>query len=413
MSIRNFNETPEKSMLNRVITNPKAVDNSNEFTSDGLFSRSIFGDMSNIIEYRCDCNTLTGRYREGIKCGECNTRVIKRDLMVDNEGFIELSTYVIHPVLLRYLRRLIGPKRLTDILTYNNEYDIDGNIDKAPPLKYPYVGIGYVRFREHAKEIIKTIMERRKTNEKAGLFVLANFDSLFTNIIPVTNARLRPAMLIGDEFSFDVVNTHYSNLISSSNMIDSLTNAEDNITIFERLTAKCQDAVNLIYTYTIDAISGKGGAIRGSLLGNRLNFSSRMVITPLGANSRIDDIEIPYIVAVELFKPVIVRKLSILKDISLTSAEDYWRGKLSVIDTTIYKILEEIVEKESVRILSNRNPTIAVGSMLSLRLAGIKQNYNDSTASIHNLILKPLGGDYDGENLPSLNFFNCLEYLNS
>jgi hypothetical protein len=58
--------------------------------------------------------------------------------------------------------------------------------------------------------------------------------------------------------------------------------------------------------------------------------------------------------------------------------------------------MADIIKSDNIGIVINRNPTIAVGSMLYLKIKEIKKDINDLTASISNLILTPLNGDYDG-----------------
>ena len=61
--------------------------------------------------------------------------------------------------------------------------------------------------------------------------------------------------------------------------------------------------------------------------------------------------------------------------------------------------MENIIKLPNIRLICNRNPTIAIGSMLLLRIRKIKKNVNDMTASIHNLTLASLAGDFDGDVL--------------
>jgi DNA-directed RNA polymerase subunit beta' len=124
-----------------------------------------------------------------------------------------------------------------------------------------------------------------------------------------------------------------------------------------------------------------------------------MVITPLGSEYTMDDCMLPYKASVELFKPLIIRKLAKLKGISSVKAEAIWLQAVLKFSPVVYKIMADIIKKPNVNILINRNPTIAIGSILLLRIAGIKKDVDDLTTSIHNLILSPLSADYDGDVL--------------
>jgi len=61
----------------------------------------------------------------------------------------------------------------------------------------------------------------------------------------------------------------------------------------------------------------------------------------------------------------------------------------------IYMIMKKMIQDEEIGILLNRNPTISYGSILYLKVAGIKHDYEDLTMSVHNSILSLLAGDYD------------------
>ena len=62
-------------------------------------------------------------------------------------------------------------------------------------------------------------------------------------------------------------------------------------------------------------------------------------------------------------------------------------------------IMKKMIIEEDIAILLNRNPTISYGSIIYLKVAGIKHDYDDLTMSIHNGILSLLAGDYDGDVL--------------
>ena len=92
----------------------------------------------------------------------------------------------------------------------------------------------------------------------------------------------------------------------------------------------------------------------------------------------------------------IVKKI---KKISFIEAEKVWYKATLDMDDEIYLIMKKMILEEDVGILLNRNPTISYGSILYLRVAGIKHNYDDLTMSLHNGILSLLAGDYDGDVL--------------
>lgn len=100
---------------------------------------------------------------------------------------------------------------------------------------------------------------------------------------------------------------------------------------------------------------------------NRMNFTSRMVITPLDWSYSIDDVVLPYHTAIELLKPQIIRRVCKIKKVSLITANEIWDEAALTFDPVIYKIMCELINDENIGILINRNPTI-VGCDFGLKI---------------------------------------------
>jgi hypothetical protein len=152
-------------------------------------------------------------------------------------------------------------------------------------------------------------------------------------------------------------------------------------------------------TKIMDNIKSKSGLIRNQIMGTRVNFSARNIISPAKAGYKVDEIVLPYLTFLYLYKLEIVNIVSRIKGISLFEAEEVWHKASLKVDQEVYKVMKKIITDEEIGILLNRNPTISYGSMLYLRVAGIKDDYEDWTMSIHNGILSLLAGDYDGDVL--------------
>jgi DNA-directed RNA polymerase beta' subunit len=164
--------------------------------------------------------------------------------------------------------------------------------------------------------------------------------------------------------------------------------------------------VNELFDTIIDTLSNKEGYIRGSLMGCRLNWSSRNVITPLSGKYGMNDCVMPYATAIELMRPLIIRKLQKVKKVSISQAHKMWFDATLTYNKLVHTIMKELAAQDNIRILLNRNPTISVGSILQLRIADIKGDMNDMTLSISNLILPSISGDYDGDVLNIVMLFS-------
>jgi DNA-directed RNA polymerase beta' subunit len=108
----------------------------------------------------------------------------------------------------------------------------------------------------------------------------------------------------------------------------------------------------------IKELNNKEGCIRNNILGSRLNFTSRAVITPLSGEYGIDDIVIPYLMGMELLKPVLLNKIKKLKNVSLFKANKLWFNATLKFDNLFYNIMCDIIKKDNIKLLLNRNPTI-------------------------------------------------------
>lgn len=396
----------EEADVTRLVSNPKPVDQDFEtFTEDGIFSTGIFGKLGGSEDWACKCNNpqLFGEFNEGVLCPRCNTRVSFQGASLEREGWIDLVHLHIHPLFYRYMRKVIGPQALEKILHYKGDIHVGGELLDVE-LSYPYHGIGMEPFIQNFSQILDDYM-RKKTYanpeavERAYNFIKKHEDLIFIQYFPIINSKLRPAIVINGEYSFDAINTPYNGILQNTRILSKLTSAERNPLNVYQLCFKNQQLINSIYEQIITVTTTHDGYIRGTALGNRLNFTSRMVITPLGGDSDMDEVHIPYVSAVELFKPQIIRKLAILKRITLTHANELWFKATLAVDKQVLSIMNALIKEQNINMLINRNPTIGVGSIMLLRISGIKEDYSDHTASIHNLILSPLGADYDGDVL--------------
>ena len=108
-------------------------------------------------------------------------------------------------------------------------------------------------------------------------------------------------------------------------------------------------------------------------------------------------VSLPYLTFLYLYKFEIINIISKIRGIIFTEAQEVWYRATLSLDEQIYSIMKKMITDEEIGLLINRNPTISYGSMLYLKVAGIKHVYDDMTMSVHNSILSLLAGDYDGD----------------
>lgn len=396
---RNLNKEVK---LKNLVTNPNPLENDSvTYSSNGVFSQAIFGNMSTGNDWSCTCGEKQTNFCSGVLCEICNTRVEYKGLMLQREGWVYLVEPLIHPLFFSYIRRIVGGTTLNKIIGYKSDITVDGTLIDSE-ISPPYHNIGIQRFIHNYKEILGYFNNKsKKSKQKEFDFVVEHEEYLFVSYFPIINSRLRPAVVINGEFSFDKINNNYNFLIQNSQYLDSLSLMEKNDLNILPLMYKSQIALNDIFTTIIENLSAKEGYIRNTIFGSRLNFTSRMVITPLPIGYDIDDVILPYSTALEFLKPQIIRRITELKKCNYSYANSIYFNATLNFSRFVFSIANTIIKEnpETFSIMINRNPTINIGSILNLKVRGIKEDIYDLTASIHNLILVPLNGDYDGDVL--------------
>ena len=389
-----------------VITNPIAVNKKDRtFTPDGIFSEKVFGKlMSSGRDYSCECGDMQGSFFKGMFCVKCDTAVSRRDSMFSKRGWIDLGEYsIIHPMIYQYLVKAFKKDNLVQILAGKHKYDSDGimmeNDTRRTSSKYHCIGMQ--KFKENFDEIFDYF--RNTSNDVTEPFfnIIEEHRSLiFSSKIPIFNHILRPAIMQRDLFSFDEVNNIFNLVINFNKQLQELTTEERTPVRIDALLWNIQEKVNEIMEDVLTKLSGKFGYLRTKLLGTRINFSARSVITPLSSGHDLDEIHVPYLTFLELFRFQIISTIANTHKISLLEADERWARAQSKRDDFIFNLCEEMIRRQNGwPCLLNRNPSIAFGSILLVRITKIKDNLDDYTFSLNNNILRLIGGDYDGDEV--------------
>lgn len=389
-----------------------------KFADDSLFSKRIFGDMDSLEEYSCECGKTHGKFYEGKVCDKCGDTVKFVGLNINKNGWIDLSLakyengvvveegngfHIIEYIAYSQLEKIIGREHLRNIIHSRNTITITGDVDdsevvaireEAPENKYYFLGIE--KFYEMYNEVLDyyyTLGNRH--NEKLYDF-LKDRDEVFTDKIPVISIILRPAMRTADGLKLDEINIRYQNILKNLEMLRD----PNMLPIVRDTTIEMIQAEYMLLSEDImENIKSKAGVIRNQICGTRINFSARNIISPAKAGYKIDEIVLPYLTFLELYRFEIINILKTTEGCSFKEAENEWFKAKLKFNEKVYKIMQKIIKDNEIGVLLNRNPTISYGSILYLRVAGVKKDYADITMSISNLILTPLAGDYDGDVL--------------
>jgi DNA-directed RNA polymerase beta' subunit len=410
-SIKKFNQdnvvtsSEIYSRKNELILEDGMFKEGKSFEDKGLFSKRIFGNLNSDDEFSCDCGKFTGKLYEGLSCDKCNTEVKVIQANIDKIGWIDLKEfYVIKYISYSLLEKIIGRDNLKNIIHLPNKITMQGDVDEkeikevqslSEEHKYWHIGIN--EFKGKYKEVLKYYFDLHDQKERKIYEFLEDEDDVFTSKIPVISIVLRPAMRTADGLKLDELNNVYINILKNVEILEDKINLTE---IIKDITVELIQAEYFqLSSKIMDNIKSKGGLIRNQIMGTRINFSARNIISPAKAGYKIDEVVLPYLTFLNLFKLEIINILSKIKGVNFFEAEEIWHKASLRVDEEIYMIMKKMIVDEEVGILLNRNPTISYGSMLYLKIAGIKNEYEDLTMSIHNGILTLLAGDYDGDVL--------------
>ena len=390
-----------------------------KFNDHSIFSPKIFGDLDAEAEYSCACGHLVGRFYEDTVCDRCETPVRFNGLSVDRFGWIDLSLNVynedgdvvvegkgikiIKYVAYQFLEKLIGQENLKKIIETKNILDINGEIDNKaleelrsehPKMKYWYYGIS--KFYKHYNEILDYYYDLNQRKDEDTYNYLKYKDLVFIDKIPIISPIMRPVRRTSDGLQLSGINIHYQNIlkelqiIADPNTIDIVRDA-----FIEQIQADyfqlCVDSIT--------AIQGKEGLIKEHMCGTRINFSARNIIAPPESHIKMNEVALPYLTFLELWRFELINILSNMEGISLPEADNILYKASIEFNEKIWSLMNYICKNEEIYILFNRNPSINYGSVLCLRVVEVKKNINDVTATASNLICPLLNSDYDGDVL--------------
>jgi DNA-directed RNA polymerase beta' subunit len=355
--------------------------------------------------YSCKCKELKGRVYEGEVCKICGTEVKFRDVNLKIVGWIKLSDYyVIQPLFYKMLKSIIGDKMLTEIIEYDKEITLDGNVI-AKKGKNPFKGIGLIEFKERFEEILDYFRDKKKNKLDIIEEVMRDKNKVFASCIPVYSSVLRPVSFRGENFFFNSFDKKYESIFSLSRLLHD----EARLNTRQRkkkdklgestILSSVQKKVNDLWQLVFNQVNQKDGHIRYQLLGGRINFSARNVIIP-DPTLRADEIRLGYLTFLELYKYEIIAHLSKMERITHNQAYEEWYKATINFDSKIYEVMMYLVKKWKPKMLVDRNPTINYGSMILMTVVDIKKQYDeDYTMSIPIHVLTVLNADFDGDVL--------------
>src|SRR5574344_2143621 len=412
---------------------------------DGLFCERILGPTT---EWECYCGKFKSIRYKGVICDRCGVEVTHFKVRRERTGHIELAAPVSHIWYYRSVPSRMGllldlqVAALRSVLYYEKYIVIDpGDTDlkKMQLLSEDEFTEAQERYGQSfsagmGAEAIKTLLENLNLDELAAelrakmiekgaksdkrllkrIEIVENFRAsgnkaswMILDVVPVIPPDLRPMVqLDGGRFATSDLNDLYRRVINRNNRLKRLQQLSAPDIIIRNEKRMLQEAVDALFDNSkrkrvvkgasnrplksiSDMLKGKQGRFRQNLLGKRVDYSGRSVIV-VGPELRLHQCGLPSKMALELYKPFIMKKL-----IQNGTVSNIKKAKSLVEDETneVWSILDDVVREHPVML--NRAPTLH-----RLGIQAFEPVLVDGKAiKLHPLVCHAYNADFDGDQM--------------
>ena len=413
---------------------------------DGLFCEKIFGPTK---DWECSCGKYKRIRYKGIVCDRCGVEVTRAKVRRERMGHIELAAPVSHVWYFKGIPSRMGlvldmsPRSLEEVIYFASYVVIDAGEVSALSDKQLLTEREYREYRAkygnkfHAmmgaeaikqlldrvdldaevaalKEELKSAQGQRRTRAIRRLDILDAFRTSGNNpswmvmdVVPVIPPDLRPMVqLEGGRFATSDLNDLYRRVINRNNRLKRLLDLNAPNIIVQNEKRMLQEAVDALIdngrrgrpvtgpgNRPLKSLShmlkGKQGRLRQNLLGKRVDYSGRSVIV-VGPNLKMYQCGLPKEMAIELFKPFVMKELVARE---LASNVKSAKRKIERQDDDVWAVLAEVIREHPV--LLNRAPTLH-----RLGIQAFEPTLVEGRAiRLHPLVCEAYNADFDGDQM--------------
>ncbi|MGC9423408.1 MULTISPECIES: DNA-directed RNA polymerase subunit beta' [unclassified Vibrio] len=413
---------------------------------DGLFCARIFGPVK---DYECLCGKYKRLKHRGVICEKCGVEVTQTKVRRDRMGHIELASPVAHIWFLKSLPSRIGllmdmPLRDIERVLYFEMYVVtepgmtdlergqmlteEEYLDRleewgdeftakmgAEAIKDLLSSMDLQVETEQMREELETTnseTKRKKVTKRLKLVeaFLASGNKpewMILTVLPVLPPDLRPLVpLDGGRFATSDLNDLYRRVINRNNRLKRLLELAAPDIIVRNEKRMLQESVDALLDNgrrgraitgsnkrplksLADMIKGKQGRFRQNLLGKRVDYSGRSVIT-VGPYLRLHQCGLPKKMALELFKPFIYSKLETR---GLATTIKAAKKMVEREEAVVWDILDEVIREHPV--LLNRAPTLHRLGIQAFEPVLIE----GKAIQLHPLVCAAYNADFDGDQM--------------
>ena len=413
---------------------------------DGLFCERIFGPAK---DFECACGKYKRMRYKGIKCEKCGVEVTTSKVRRERMGHIDLAAPVAHiwyskgtPNKMSLLLGL-STKELESVLyfaryvvTEPGETNLEKGViltDREYRLYKSQFGekfeakmgaegiiklleeIDLARLEEELKnelEVSQSSQKRKKVVKRLKIvrdFIMSENrpEWMILTVLPVIPADIRPMVqLDGGRFATSDLNDLYRRVINRNTRLKKLISINAPEIVIKNEKRMLQEAVDALIDNgrrgkpvvtqnnrelksLSDMLKGKNGRFRQNLLGKRVDYSGRSVIV-VGPNLKIYQCGLPKKMALELYKPFLMRELvkrEIASNIKIA------KKMVEEEDDYVWELIEEIIKNHPV--LLNRAPTLHRLSIQAFQPTLIE----GKAIRLHPLVCSAFNADFDGDQM--------------
>ena len=413
---------------------------------DGLFCERIFGPTK---DWECHCGKYKRVRYKGVVCDRCGVEVTKSKVRRERMGHIELAAPVAH---IWYFKGIpsrialvldISPRNLERVVYFALYIVTDkgtSGLEKCQCLTEKEYREAIEKYGKGSfkagmgEEALKTLLEEvdleklskslRKELENASeqkrakivkrLDTVESFrisgsrpEWMIMSVVPVIPPDLRPMVqLDGGRFATSDLNDLYRRVINRNNRLKRLLELEAPEIIVRNEKRMLQESVDALIDNSrrgrpvtgaggralkslSDLLKGKQGRFRQNLLGKRVDYSGRSVIV-VGPELKIYQCGVPKEMAVELFKPFVMKEL-----VARGIAHNIKNAKRMVerLKPEVWGILEDVIKDHPVML--NRAPTLH-----RLGIQAFEPVLVEGRAiKLHPLVCTAFNADFDGDQM--------------
>ncbi len=412
---------------------------------DGLFCERIFGPTK---DWECHCGKYKRVRYKGVVCDRCGVEVTRQKVRRERMGHIELAAPVTHIWYFKGIPSRMGlildmtPRALEEVIYFASYVVIepaDTPLEKkqllsekeyrmyrekygskfvalmgAEAIEQLLASIDLDKETEMLKEELKTVQGQRRTRAIRRLEVVESFRNsgnrpewMVLEVLPVIPPELRPMVqLDGGRFATSDLNDLYRRVINRNNRLKRLLDLGAPGIIVQNEKRMLQEAVDALVdngrrgrpvtgpgNRPLKSLShmlkGKQGRFRQNLLGKRVDYSGRSVIV-VGPNLKMYQCGLPKEMAIELFKPFVMKELVERK---LAHNIKSAKRKIERQHAEVWDVLEDVIQEHPV--LLNRAPTLH-----RLGIQAFEPVLVEGRAiTLHPLVCTAYNADFDGDQM--------------